>query len=464
MQCRVPKGLYERFSKVDDYEEAFMMMGWDVYSEQVSRHFDDDSGYFFDSKNYMRAHFGSRYKPKWRALNEEFGWFTIKEGRSNKKQWVAYVPTEKLFDDMHKYLAEFCDASQEQVFGDGTSANRLRGDTFMYHDKAGNKAVRPKRQLPRTIEVNAHALAAGKKALIFLISNLDWDRGAWPELDIFIDKEIEKRNKDIAIGLWAKMCLAQIKAIELELANPKWPKNHVPQQYRQARSGRWYPYGAGLTRYRRLVRGLALFGKYEYDLSNAGLTIMLQKVQNADSCGVELRLKGPWDAAEDYLENKKVRRAQWAKAIGITEGVLKQAIMAYIYGASYGGDAIRGIIPDASKRKLFHRECKELLLEVKKLNQRIYDDSSFERVRNNYGLNELGKGIDLCESEKPKVVAHLAQGVEAKILNAVVDSPWGDGLEVIIHDAYVFKSPIDVDAMADYLDEVTGYRVILEAE
>jgi len=440
------------------YFQAYESMVLEAASPYRSRHRYDDQGSFFSSEHYMKKNFSSRYASKWKELNDEYKWFTTEKyatvrpiglhmGKTEIKQHVVY------------YLTEEGRAAAVSIVNDvetkaqlekrlGRKINRRNGGTLRSRDKNNNKAKRPKRQLPRAITVNLEALQSGK-AVLESIRDGSWIDCDNIQVNKLIEETLSKRNTRLTEREWALKAIVEIAFIRFVVGED----GYLAQQYEQATSGRWYA-TEGITRYTKLVRKLALFGKHEYDIENAGLAILLQKARHNRS----------YPAVEDYMLNKQARRKEWAKAAGVAPELIKKGIQARIFGAGSDGDAMMAMFDGAEELSRFNRVCADLLKEVVRLNGVLYEVGEGS-IGRGFTVNDLGKAMKVDGATKGSVLAHWIQGAEAHILTEVADSePWGQDLEVIIHDAFVFSKAVDVEGLKRYLKKKTGYSVQLERD
>lgn len=440
------------------YFQAYESMVLEAASPYRSRHTYDDQGSFFSSKQYMKKKFSHRYASKWKELNDKYRWFTTKKYAAVRprglnwskpiiNQYVVYYLTEKGQAAAVRIVnAVDTKAQLEKMLG--KNLNRRKGGTLKSRDKNNNMAKRPKRQLPRAITVNLEALRTGQ-AVLESISDSSWTDSDNIEVNKLIYKNLNKRNKRLTERQWALRALAEIAFIRIIVGED----GYLAQQYEQATSGRWYA-TEGITRYTKLVRKLALFSKHEYDIENAGLAILLQKARH----------NGSYPGVEDYMLNKQARRKEWAKAVGVAPELIKKGIQARIFGAGSDGDAMRTMFDGAEELSRFNRVCADLLKEVVRLNRVLYEEGEGS-IGRGLTVNDIGKAMKVDGAKKGSVLAHWIQGAEAHILTEVADSePWGQDLEVIIHDAFVFSKAVDVEGLKRYLKKKTGYSVQLERD
>lgn len=226
----------------------------------------------------------------------------------------------------------------------------------------------------------------------------------------------------------------------------------VIQRYIESDSGRLYGKNINLQTVPRSVKEVALHGLWEYDFENCHYTILHQlAAQHGLDC----------PAISHYLQHKRQVRQQIEADIGISSDQAKTCLIALIYGARFAKrdeDAIPAAIGmEAALRLYQHPLFKALKEDVAKARTWIINRWPVSRKRLQ---NAYGKWIKESEGY-PQILAHLLQGVEAKMLEAV-RKLYPDEILLLQHDGFASSVRLDTKAMAQAIHEATGYRMQIE--
>lgn len=224
----------------------------------------------------------------------------------------------------------------------------------------------------------------------------------------------------------------------------------IPMRYREADSGRLYGVDVNLQNVSRVIRDAALCGNYDYDIENCHYSLFSQ-----------LAAKGGFDtrAINYYLANKKSVRETIAENIGITLKQVKTCLIAIMYGAKasvYYKTAIPQVLgsPEKATALYHHPIFHGLLNDIE--NGRPLIINATHQHRGMY-MNAMGKGISNGVGEK-KILSHVLQGAEAKILN-IVGELYSPDLLLLQHDGWVSGRPLDIPFMTSKVEGATGFKV-----
>jgi len=407
------------------------------------RHNDDKKGFFFH-RNYLYQNFGSsRYPKNWKKINERFGFF--------EKQSIAgsrvYYLTESGMSEIEKHIEETLYEESDWIDLDTNKVIDKLPTSMLALDACGKRAIRPANLLPNLVEINVEALDHGMRVLEQIKAGLPLTRGAGAISDYVIDQRIEQLDE----VEWARRCIAAIKSLIYEATNPVWGIGKRPQCYQQVISGRWYSHdGLGFTSVRKLVRKLAFWNLYDYDLDNAQLSLLLQ-----------LSGRDYWPALINYLENKSDVRQEIAFDVGISIDQVKAVFLAIIFGAPRKGPAIRKILNGRHHEFMDQSTASAIVKEIQLASRLVV--SAAKGQCGKWVVNAMGRGVSRDKKDR-QILAHLCQGAEALILKTVLDSPWGSSVVVPIHDGWFANEQMPVDELEKFVCEQTGFQVSIRED
>ena len=268
------------------------------------------------------------------------------------------------------------------------------------------------------------------------------------QLDLFAGDDIaEIENVQASIGKLMGNTMLHDGAIGL------------PHRYVESDAGRLYGQGMHLQNTRRALRNIILNGEWAYDISNCHYSILYQM---AAKHGLSLSAVG------HYLCWKKEVRQQIMLDIGIDSDSAKTCLIALIYGARNGkrDAAENGKYPDAipnaigieaAERLYEHPRWIGLKEDVSKARSLLIKRWPRSRARIE---NAMGKFISETQS-KPKILAHLLQGIESKMLE-VIRTLHPHKLSVLEHDGWTSHERLDLNRMQDEIAAQTGFVMEIE--
>ncbi len=204
--------------------------------------------------------------------------------------------------------------------------------------------------------------------------------------------------------------------------------------YIEVNSGRLYGTGTHLQNVSKLVRSGALDSLWDYDIANCHFSLMYQLcIKN----GLELK------HIKYYMNNKDKIRNRISLFTGLHVDKVKQALIALLYGAKLSPYKENQLF------KLVGEDCMEFFLSNSDIDD-IYEDIKIGRnelisnikVNGSNYLNIMQKTIPKTAS-KSKILCHILQGHEAKILN-IVGELYAVDLVLLVHDGWVSKKPLEV--------------------
>ena len=240
----------------------------------------------------------------------------------------------------------------------------------------------------------------------------------------------------------------------MDMANQHNGQWFVTQRYIESDSGRLYGKNINLQTVPKAVKQAALHGLWEYDFSNCHYSILFQLARRH---GLEC------NAILHYLGNKKQVRRQIVSDIGIAEDDAKTCLIALIYGARFSSwykSAIPAAVGKEAADKLYQHPL-FVALHEDVTNAREFIISKCPRSRLKI-KNAYGKWIS--EKDKaPQILAHLLQGIEAKMLEAV-RKLYPDEILLLQHDGFASSVQLDMNKMVLAIEDATGYQMQIEEE
>lgn len=268
--------------------------------------------------------------------------------------------------------------------------------------------------------------------------------GSTPTDDKATDKSLDK----------AKRMLSQVRYI-IQFANNNVVPGSLIQQYTEAKSGRLYGEGVHhLQNAMKRVRNAALSGLYDYDIENCHFALLDQMAHNG---GYEC------STIRYYLKNKRQVREEIANDIGISVDKAKTCLIAMLYGSVnlkwHGASIPQEIGLDKASELDHHSDFKGLKNDVKHASKAVVASA---RKHQGLYMNAMGKGISTTKTES-KVLGHLLQGMEAKILN-IVGEIHSENIVLLQHDGWVTKKPIDRKTTENKIYEATCMRISLSED
>ncbi len=227
--------------------------------------------------------------------------------------------------------------------------------------------------------------------------------------------------------------------------------------YTESTAGRLYAVGgATLQTVPREVRTAALRGCQDYDIENAHYGIIAQLAH---------RVGRPTPAIDDYLLRKRAVRQQLVTDIDADIADIKQCLLALLYGATQRVTKVKGkplaiadtLGQDKAKALFDHPLFSALATEIKTIRKPILESMEHHPGRL---VNPFGKAIEITETPAIQL-AHVLQGVEAMILDAVIQQH-GSNLRALMHDGWVSAEQLDREQLEQHIEKVTGFKVELE--
>ena len=241
------------------------------------------------------------------------------------------------------------------------------------------------------------------------------------------------------------------KFIKLQ-SNTVTDSGTIPMSYVETPAGRLQGQSKHLQNVPRDVRNAALAGCWDYDIENCHFAIF---VQLAKRHGYEC------PAIRQLLCHKKMIRQFIGETIGIAPEQAKTCLLALLYGAVCSEShmaTIPKMIGRGKAGRLYRNAWFQSIKDEVKEGRHITLKAQ-RRFRGKI-TNAMGKYID-AGNESVRLLAHLLQGIEAKMLN-IVGELRGDSLVLLMHDGFVSDKQLDKAAIEGEILAQTGFAVSLE--
>lgn len=230
-------------------------------------------------------------------------------------------------------------------------------------------------------------------------------------------------------------------------------EGYVALRYVEATSGRVYARGVNLQTVPTLIKQAALHDLYEYDIENCHYSIFQQ---------MAARFGFRCDAIADYLANKSATRSGIAEAVGITVEQAKVCLLAIMYGArqsEWHESAIPGAIGEKAAVLYRNPLFTGIAADIEKGREAIITGWP---KREKTLRNDADKSIS-TKAKSKEILAHLIQGVEARMLRTVFNLHPKD-IVLLQHDGFASTKELDAKLMAQAIEKATGYKVELSVK
>ena len=228
------------------------------------------------------------------------------------------------------------------------------------------------------------------------------------------------------------------------------PKGKVYQIYFPADSGRVYTTGnTSIQQMNKIIRPIVMggLGYWDYDIENCHFTLLKHIAKYYGHKKL--------DSIEEYLKNKSKIRKRLELLIGEPKHIIKQILLAILYGASQQVRKDNDITELIGRKKQYEllndAFIDKLYSDIKGLTKFIVDITERDRRKHPYlklhGKTILyyenilykrlkAKGEDGRKIPNRKILAHILQGLEAKILDVIMGAI-GNNMKVLIHDGFI---------------------------
>lgn len=281
-------------------------------------------------------------------------------------------------------------------------------------------------------------------------------------------KNLRTRKKQIEAGYWRgdlffqeiapesiQRYIDEINQVLIKANTQVCGPGRVMHRYIQSKAGRLYAKGINLQTAKGTIKEVALDGLWEYDFENCHYSIFHQLTERA---GIEC------PHIKDYLKRKTTIRKQIAKEVQISEESAKECLIAIMYGARdslWHENAIpRTVGEEAAKRLSNNPLFKHIYAEIQSGRKAILE--WWQNTGRTTYMNAMGKRIKKEETDE-KILAHLIQGIEAKMLNIVLDL-YSERILLLQHDGFAADEQLDKKRITKKINEDTGFDMKLSEE
>jgi len=218
--------------------------------------------------------------------------------------------------------------------------------------------------------------------------------------------------------------------------------------YNECGTGRYCALNGNLQSYSQAVRYAALKGCFEYDLEAAHQNILLQTLKHFDIDFPET------DVVYEYVKNKKDVRIRLSNELGISVKMVKAILQALTYGARLTKDSRRAIykITDANAKgmeKVVHNAWLQRYMEAFKLISKALSKHDIGSVN--------AVGIKFVKDKDSQRMAHVLQGFERQVIDAVIKHSNRNNIALLVHDCIVFYNKVDTGWLNEIVKQETGF-------
>lgn len=247
----------------------------------------------------------------------------------------------------------------------------------------------------------------------------------------------------------------------LELTKGKQTPS-IPIIYTEASTGRYTAKAGMLQSYNKSVRYAALRGCYEYDLEAAHQNILLQLLNTLSNQDLTEDEINGIDAIYDYTKYKNDTRLNLLIDVDCEDiSQIKEALQALTYGAHLVNNPFQAItnifdndkaVIDRFNNHTFTRRYKEGFNTAHRL--LVGNDKEI--------TNEVG--ITKPRETKSKDLAHILQGYERQVLDAIIKHSNKEDIALLLHDCVVFYKQQDPSYLSDIVKTETGFSLEFSEE
>jgi len=218
--------------------------------------------------------------------------------------------------------------------------------------------------------------------------------------------------------------------------------------YNECGTGRYCALNGNLQSYSQAVRYAALKGCFEYDLEAAHQNILLQTLKRFDIDFPET------DVVYEYVKNKKDVRIRLSNELGISVKRVKAILQALTYGARLTKDSRRAIykITDANVKameKVVHNAWLQRYMEAFKLISKALSKHDIGSVN--------AVGIKFVKDKDSQRMAHVLQGFERQVIDAVIKHSNRNNIALLVHDCIVFYNKVGTGWLNEIVKQETGF-------
>jgi hypothetical protein len=240
----------------------------------------------------------------------------------------------------------------------------------------------------------------------------------------------------------------------LLLTSRELGNNNIPVIYEEVSTGRYTAKGAVIQGYHKSVRYAALKGCYEYDLEAAHQNILLQLLERKGVDFPEL------ETIREYTENKQEIRVKLSEELDTDIDIVKRILQSLTYGAQLSTSNKCSLYETCDDILLLHRVVNNTWLKnyksmFNKAHKHIV--GSVDKITNAVGITKETKS-------KSKAIAHILQGYERLILDALVENSSRNDIALLLHDCVIFYNKHSPAELSAIVKEKTGFNLEFSEE
>ena len=229
----------------------------------------------------------------------------------------------------------------------------------------------------------------------------------------------------------------------------------IPMTYEVVSTGRLFATNATLQGYNKEVRYAALQGCYAYDMESAHQSILLQLLEEESANFSEL------DILREYVNEKKAVRERLSKELGLPIKAVKDILQTLTYGARLS----------RSRNEAVYKACSGDMEAVEKVvthpwlrqYQQTFNQAHEILLGNKKTFKNI-KGLPCKKTSKPARLAHLLQGHERFVIDALIKRSEKGMVALLLHDAIVFYGKAETEQLEEFVKHDTGFNLRFSEE
>ena len=264
-------------------------------------------------------------------------------------------------------------------------------------------------------------------------------------LQVLLRKDLTKKNISQQLSYINKILLAYREE------NFKG----IPMTYEVVSTGRLFATNATLQGYNKEVRYAALQGCFAYDMESAHQSILLQLLEEEGADFTEL------DVLREYVNEKKAVRERLSKELGLPIKAVKDILQALTYGARLS----------RSRNEAVYKACSGDMEAVEKVvthpwlrqYQQTFNQAHEILLGNKKTFKNI-KGLPCKKTSKPARLAHLLQGHERFVIDALIKRSEKGMVALLLHDAIVFYGKAETEQLEEFVRHDTGFNLRFSEE
>ena len=254
------------------------------------------------------------------------------------------------------------------------------------------------------------------------------------------------------------------------------PKGKIYQHYFEGDSGRVYTTGnTSIQQMNRIIRPIVMggLGYWDYDIQNCHFTLMKHI---AEYYGYK-----KMDSIELYLKEKTKIRKRLSLLVDEDMSIIKQILLSILYGSSQTirkGNAVTDLVGGKKQSELnADAFVDKLYKDIKGLTEHIVGITETDRHKHPY-LKMHGQKVLYYENIRHKrlsvmgengkktpgrkILAHILQGLESKILDVIMGKVGGN-IKVLIHDGFILEQFVEHKELVKIVKDTLDIDVLFQS-